>query len=151
MCGRVNMLAFLKIDTATRNYKNKVPWLDKWGQFKLSSLEMVYFNLIRSSCFHYDELAVHLCSVHLLIYLFIIYYWFDCNYTTAAIFLFRIVSTEQVTLMKISSKTENQLLRTTASAIESSVQEKGVAGYSPRYSSSKKKTKHPYLFQYKLS
>ena len=35
--------------------------------------------------------------------------------------------------MKISSETENQLLPTTAPALESNIDEKGVAGHSPWY------------------
>ena len=53
--------------------------------------------------------------------------------TKATIFLFRLVSTEPITDKKIFTETVNQLLPTTAPALESNVHDKGIAGHSPRY------------------
>ena len=54
--------------------------------------------------------------------------------TATAIVLFSLVSMEEVLDMKIPSETENKLLHTTAPGLKSSVHEKGVVGYFPRYS-----------------
>ena len=63
-----------------------------------------------------------------------LYFDFDCSFspsplllTTAAIFLFDLVSTEPVTFMKILSEIEDQLLPTTALPFKSNVNEKGDA------------------------
>ena len=60
------------------------------------------------------------------------YFTLSIPLTKATVFLFRFVSTEPITDKKIFTETVNQLLPTTAPALESNVHEMGVAGY--RYS-----------------
>ena len=82
--------------------------------------------------------------VNLFIYLYFYfhyhYFCFDFNFTpslplsTIAIFLFRFVSAEPFTDMKILTETVNQLLPTTAPALESNIHEMGAAGHSDRKS-----------------
>ena len=69
-----------------------------------------------------------------------LYFCYDCIFilpptsalTTAAIFLFSLISTEPITDMKIPYETENQLLLVTAPALKSNVHENAVVGHSPR-------------------
>ena len=70
--------------------------------------------------------SIDVLSIYLIIFIIINFVFFvilphTFLLTTAAIFLFGLISKEPITIMKIPSKTENRFLPTIPSALESSV------------------------------